>query len=384
MTQRFLRNSVWIDPLEGIYRGDIRIQNGCVDRLEIRETLNPHTVIASLPEFWLPGFVDLHSDAIEKIVEPRPRVHFPLPFALRNMDRRLVTSGVTSCFHAISFAGKERGLRSPQKATALIEALHAARDQSRCRNFIHARYEVSDPVGPIHIKELIERGLIDLLSFMDHSPGQGQFRREKDFIRYLMLTYTKTEKKCRALLREKRQTYAGANERLIDLAQLAKQHQIRFVCHDLDNPAEAGAWASLGASISEFPMTLDAAEASLAAGLATFLGAPNLVRGESSGNGIKASAAIQAGFASGICSDYLPESLLGGLQKALQLGGHPLTLPQVVALFTRNPAKAANQEMLGRVCDGAPADLIRLAWEGDNLRLKETLIAGETVFFEAD
>lgn len=384
MSQRNLRKIVWVDPREGIYRGDLTIQHDYVDRVDVGETLAPDTDPATLAEFWIPGFVDLHSDAIEKTVEPRPRVHFPLPFALNNMDRCLVASGVTSCFHAISFAGKEMGLRSPQKATALIEALDAARHHSRCRNFIHVRYEVSDLFAPAEIKKRIEGGLVDLLSFMDHCPGQGQFRRDKDFIRYLMLTYSKTEKKSRALLREKRRTHAGAKERVRDLAGLAKVNRVKLVSHDMDNPAEAKEWAALGVSISEFPMTLQAAEASLAAGMATFLGAPNLVRGESSGNGVKASEAIEAGFASGLCSDYLPASLMDGLQKTLRLDRHRLTLPQAVAFFTRNPAEAANQKALGRIGAGYPADLLRLAWEGDNLRLKETIVAGKTVFFEAD
>lgn len=384
MSHRNLHNVIWVDPREGIYRGDIAIKHDYVDRVNIGETLDPGTDPTTLSEFWLPGFVDLHCDAIEKTVEPRPRVHFPLPFAIKNLDRRLFTSGVTSCFHAISFAGKEMGLRSPKKAMALIETLTAERDQTRCRNFIHVRYEVSDRFASAEIKTLIERELVDLLSFMDHCPGQGQFSRDKDYIRYLMLTYTKTEKKCQALLREKREKQAGAHERIRHLAKLAKDSRLRLVCHDLDNPAAAEEWASLGISISEFPMTLQAAQASLAAGLATLLGAPNLVRDESSGNGVKASAALEAGFASGLCSDYLPESLLSGLQRTLCLDQKRLTLPQAVALFTRNPAEAANQNSLGRIRNGYPADIIRLAWEGDDLRLKESIIAGKTVFFEAD
>ena len=375
MAEGHLKDILWGDPRRGIAKGTISIKHDHIERVSTLESLDPRLDPETISEFWIPGFVDIHCDAIEKVVEPRPRVHFPLPFAIDNLDRRLVCNGVTSSFHAIAFAGKEMGLRSPQRATALIDALDQARPALRSRSFVHVRYEVSDPHAPTSIGPLIERGAVDLLSFMDHYPGQGQFQREKDFIRYLMLTYTKTEKKCRELLKEKRRSYPSA--------QLARDQRVTLVCHDLDNPSTTEQWASLGISVSEFPLTLEAARASLDAGLATLFGAPNLVRGESSGNGVKASDAIDAGVATGICSDYLPESLLSGFETILRLPGNPIPLPQAVGLFTENPAQAAGRHSLGRIGEGYPADLIRVAWEGTKLRLKETIIGGKTVFFEA-
>src|SRR5690242_12833373 len=48
----------------------------------------------------LPGLIDLHCDAIEKFVEPRPEVHFELPLAFAEADWRLAGCGVTTEFHA--------------------------------------------------------------------------------------------------------------------------------------------------------------------------------------------------------------------------------------------------------------------------------------------
>ena len=59
----------------------------------------------------MPGIIDLHCDAIEKLVEPRPNTHFPIALALQEADLRLAGCGVTSEFHAVSLDDNEFGVR---------------------------------------------------------------------------------------------------------------------------------------------------------------------------------------------------------------------------------------------------------------------------------
>ena len=382
MKTRQLRNAVWVDPGEGVFRGTIHVKFDYIDRIDIEARLDPPPRARDLGEWILPGFVDLHSDAIEKSVEPRPRVRFPAAFAIQSLDRRLVANGITSCCHAVAFAGRELGLRSPERAQELVSCLNDQAHQSRCRSFIHIRYEISDRESVGKIESLIGKQPPQLLSFMDHSPGQGQFRREKDFVRYLMLTYSKTERKCLAMLAEKRERLEGAEERIERLAQVARGQRLKLVCHDLEDPDDLPFWTAHGISISEFPISLTAARASLKSGCSTLFGAPNLVRGQSSGRGVKASRAIAESIASGICSGYLPESLLPGFQTIIDSPDNGLDLDTATALFTRNPAEAAGLRSLGRIGEGYPADLIRVAWEGERLCLKETIVGGKTVFLD--
>lgn len=57
----------------------------------------------------MPGMIDLHCDALEKEVEPRPDVHFPLDFACAQSDKRNAAASITTVFHALSFANHELG-----------------------------------------------------------------------------------------------------------------------------------------------------------------------------------------------------------------------------------------------------------------------------------
>ena len=72
----------------------------------------------------MPGLIDLHSDAIEK----RPslvRELFPLDFAVAQVDRRNAAAGITTPYHALSFANSEWGVRNNQTAAEVVRALRA-------------------------------------------------------------------------------------------------------------------------------------------------------------------------------------------------------------------------------------------------------------------
>src|SRR5690606_39301784 len=104
----------------------------------------------------LPGLIDVHCDAIEKEAEPRSRVLFPLDFAVAQVDRRNAAAGITTPFHALSFANNEWGVRNNDVAAGVARAVHAFRRQGLGDNRVHCRYEVTDPTAKPVLQALLE------------------------------------------------------------------------------------------------------------------------------------------------------------------------------------------------------------------------------------
>src|SRR5690242_18727500 len=63
----------------------------------------------------LPGIVDLHGDAFERQLMPRPGVHFPYVPALVETDRQLLANGITTAYHGLTLSW-EPGLRGAEAA----------------------------------------------------------------------------------------------------------------------------------------------------------------------------------------------------------------------------------------------------------------------------
>ena len=88
----------------------------------------------------LPGIVDLHGDAFERQMMPRPGVDFPIDVALIDSDRQAISNGITTVFHATTWSW-EPGLRSGDNARALLEAIEALRPQLAADTRFHLRHE---------------------------------------------------------------------------------------------------------------------------------------------------------------------------------------------------------------------------------------------------
>ncbi|KJS30019.1 MAG: phosphonate metabolism protein PhnM, partial [Pseudomonas sp. BRH_c35] len=170
----------------------------------------------------MPGMIDLHCDALEKEVEPRPGVHFPLDFACAQADKRNAAAGITTVFHALSFANHELGVRNNAFAAEIARAIHDWQSHALVDNRVHARYEVTDETAPAELSTLLEAGHAHLLSFMDHSPGQGQFRDVEAYRQYLARTYKTDATALDDILTRKVQAAQGALQRMEALAAQAR------------------------------------------------------------------------------------------------------------------------------------------------------------------
>lgn len=304
----------------------------------------------------MPGMIDLHCDAMEKEVEPRPGVHFPLDFACAQADRRNATAGITTVFHALSFANHELGVRNNVFAAEIARALVSWQAHALIDNRVHLRYEVTDETAPPVLSALLQDGQAHLISFMDHSPGQGQFRDVEAYRAYLAKTYKTDAAQIDQILAHKAEAAQGAMQRMEQLAQLARACGVSIASHDDDSPQKVDVVKALGAVVSEFPVNLETAQAARAQGLATLFGAPNILRGKSQSGNMRALDAVLAGVADCLCGDYSPAALLPSVMKLPDLAG--ISLAEAVALVTCNPARAAGLHDRGEIAVGKRADLI--------------------------
>src|SRR5882757_4933552 len=88
----------------------------------------------------LPGIVDIHGDAFERQVMPRPGVGFAMDIALLDSDRQAVANGITTVFHGVTWSW-EPGLRGPENARAILDALESLRPQLGADTRFHLRHE---------------------------------------------------------------------------------------------------------------------------------------------------------------------------------------------------------------------------------------------------
>ncbi|ARP80282.1 alpha-D-ribose 1-methylphosphonate 5-triphosphate diphosphatase [Bordetella genomosp. 8] len=326
----------------------------------------------------VPGLVDLHCDAIEKEAEPRSRVLFPLEFAVAQVDRRNAAAGITTPYHAVSFANREWGVRNNETAAQVIRMVHAFRQHSLVDNRVHCRYEVTDPHAVPVLSSLMDEGVVHLLSVMDHSPGQGQFKTLDAYLEYMMGNHGMSREQAEEAAQAKTAAREGAVGRVEHLLERARLNGIPTASHDDDSVHRIAAMRALGVAMSEFPITLDTAKAAVSCGLPTILGAPNVLRGQSQSGSMRAIDAIRAGVASCLCSDYQPSTLIAAAFVAARQASLPL--PRALALVTSNPADAAGLRDRGRIQAGLRADLTAVAMVGGQPLVSHTWSAGRQVF----
>lgn len=328
---------------------------------------------------WLmPGMVDLHCDAIEKEAEPRAKVLFPQDFACLNIDRRNAAAGITTPYHAMSFAHAEWGVRNNDTAADLVRAVKRFKAHALVDNRIHVRYEITDITAMPYILALLDEGGIDLLSIMDHTPGQGQFKHLETYVAYMMGNHGSSREAAEKVAEEKMRARATADERVLTAMARARELGVPTASHDDDDPARIATMKELGATMSEFPINLDTARAAHEAGLATILGAPNVMRGGSQSGNMRAFEAIAAGVCDCLCADYAPATMLAAVSCLVARDG--LALHDAARLVTLGPARAAGLADRGEIAVGKRADLISVAHPGGQAAVSATWVAGRQVF----
>jgi len=338
------------------------------------------TVIDVQGRLIMPGLVDLHSDSLERSIEKRKGVFFDIDFAVLNLDRQAAACGITTFCHAVSFDDNELGLRSPEEAEHCVRTIKAFNDspQALVKHRIHIRYEVGSERSFQIVARLAEEGLVDLFSIMDHTPGQGQFKSMASYVRYLACEHQVPEYQVIEKARQKQAGNARDWELVSALARTVGSAGIPMLSHDDDTIEKIDLIQTLGIRACEFPITLEAARKAGDAGLHIFMGAPNLVRDQSTSGSLKASDVLRQDLCTGLVSDYYPESLL---QAALMAEKHTGSPASALRQVTAGPGDyLCAPDRPGRLTPGADADIIIVDQSHTWAHITHTLVKGRTVF----
>ena len=335
-----------------------RIINICNSDIKAKKTINVHG------GYVMPGFIDVHSDKIEQFIYPRPKARFPFELALKECEKELLQLGITTIYHSFSLYKDELLGKSPLRTKEnVLEMAELIANIHKRRHLIHHRFHLRIEIDNIEAydiaKEMMERGLVHEISFMDHTPGQGQYR-SLEVYRDTVDKYHGMENEAMTfeeVLEHHKEKGMLSFEQLKELADMAHERNITVASHDDDTVEKLKINQRLGVDISEFPITEDTAKAAHDMNFYTVAGAPNILLGGSHSGNMSAADAIVQGCADILCSDYFPQAILHSL--FIMRDKYEQSLPEMVKKVTLNPAKAMRiDKNYGSIEKGKKADIL--------------------------
>lgn len=311
-----------------------------------------------------PGFIDVHSDALEKERQPRPTATLPWDFAMASYESKIVGAGITTIFHGAGFhRNSSHGVdRDPENALELCRVVDA-HESARVDHRVLHRFNVRGDGTALIEQRLTELNVATehgpiLLSHEDHTPGQGQYADVERFIDSLVKGGEDREEATQRVhqrIADAQRTEVLRQENAQWMAHLAATGQARLVGHDLDTAEAVDVMIDRGGVMAEFPTTLEAAERARERDLFVIAGAPNVLRGGSHSGNVAAKELIGRGLVDALASDYLISGLLGGVTLLIRQG---IAEPhEAFALITSGAAAAAGLPDRGSLVEGMRADL---------------------------
>jgi alpha-D-ribose 1-methylphosphonate 5-triphosphate diphosphatase len=317
----------------------------------------------------LPGIVDLHGDAFERQMMPRPGVDFPIDVALVDSDRQAVGNGITTVFHATTWSW-EPGLRSGDNARQLLEAIETLRPQLAADTRFHLRHETFNLDAEAEIAQWLSDRRVDLFAFNDHMDSTVESVANPRKRARMVERCGVSSEEFDLLVTRVVSRAAEVPNSIARLARAARSANVRMLSHDDASPAMRKAFRAEGVEIAEFPINEETAREASEAGDFIVFGAPNVVRGGSHTGWTKAADMIAKGLCSVLASDYYyPAQLLAAFRLA-EDGVLPLS--QAWSLISAAPAQAAGLIDRGVLAEGHRADIILV---DDEVPLRPRIVA---------
>ncbi len=327
----------------------------------------------------LPGIVDIHGDAFERQVMPRPGVHFPLDVALLDTDRQMAANGITTAFHAVTWSW-EPGLRGRGTLVALMAALEALEGRLVVDTRLHLRIETWNLAAMDELSQWLRAGKVDLLAFNDHFEEiYEQCCRDEQKIGQYAGRAGVSHDAFRGLLEEVRKGAPEVPAALRRIAAAAEEAGVVRLAHDEETLEDRRLYRSLGVRISEFPEVEEVARDAAAAGEAVVFGAPNVLRGGSHTGSPGAADMVRKGLCTVLASDYYYPALLLAPFRLAEEGVLPLE--EAWPLVSANPARAAGLDDRGALAEGMRADILLVDPSGPVPRPAAALAAGRLLRF---
>ncbi len=302
-----------------------------------RIAAGPFPAIDLTGYYVLPGIIDLHGDAFERHIAPRPTAPFPALTGLRGADRDAAANGVTTAWLAQSWSW-EGGMRSPEFAEVLMKTLDDYRPEAMTDLRIQIRYETHEHGSADRLLAAVRRHAIDYVIFNNHldeavkmatlNPANLSDWASKS---------GRTSAELLEVVTKAKQLSKEVPRRLAGLADAFDVLGVRYGSHDDPEAETREFYSMIGAKICEFPLTQEAAAVARAVGDPVLMGAPNVVRGGSQSGNIAAIGLIRRGLCDALVSDYFYPALSQAAFRLVDDG--ILDLPAAWALISRNPAR---------------------------------------------
>lgn len=352
-----IKNGKIVTPTEIIEGKSLLIEDGCIyDICEFHG--NAEQVIDAHGRYIMPGFIDVHADKVEKIINPRPTAVFDFELGLKEVEKELLQQGITTIYHSFSMykdlAFGQCLLRTKEnvnKMAELIADLHNR--QHLIHHRCHLRLEI-DNLGVYDIaKDMMEKNLVNEISFMDHTPGQGQYKNLEIYRKSVEPSPQSFEE----IMEYHKDKEMLTFEQIKELAEIAHSKNITVASHDDDTVEKLELNQELGVDISEFPITMEVAKEAKKKGFYTVVGAPNILLGGSHSGNMSAAEAILNDCADILCSDYYPQAMLHSI--FIMHHQHGVPIPEMVNKVSLNPAKATRiDKEYGSLEKGKRADVL--------------------------
>lgn len=354
-----LENARIVTPTQ-IVEGSVHLRDGLIADIDS----GPHGVNHAIDldgDYLIPGLVDLHTDNFERLVKPRNSVDWPVMAALLAHDAHMVSAGITTIFDSLYVGHTGFGSRSFDTLKETISILQTCRQSRILRgdHWLHLRAEVSMEAMPAQFASVFPEASVRLVSLMDHTPGQRQWRDIDKYVamekRDFHLSQEEVDKFLEtAQIRHEKVSPANRAKLLAFVAG----HPIALASHDDTTVEHVEEAYAEGITISEFPTTVEAAETARAKGMHIVAGSPNVVLGRSHSGNVSVEELARRGLLDALASDYVPSSLLHGaflLHEKLAI-----PLPLAINMVSLNTARMAGLDDRGSIEIGKRADLVRV------------------------
>ncbi len=349
-----------------------------------------------------PALIDVHGDAFERQLMPRPGVFFPMETAVLETDRQLAANGIATTYHSITLS-YEPGLRSVEKAREMMQAIRDLAPRLTVENRVQLRWETFAFEALETLDWAMDAPLKPSLAFNDHlSMTMRSFDtriQDRAFEHSDAFTLADLDDPRLGPQRhQKHATRAGQSldehmemirriwarrpevvETITKVAEKARARGIPMLSHD-DTQAETRAfYRALGATVSEFPMTMGPVNDARDNGDLIIFGSPNAVRGGSHIGSLGAADMVEAGCCDLLASDYYYPAMLAAVDRLdREKRADRLTL---WSLVSSGPARAMKLTDRGEIAPGKRADLVLVDWpDTATPAIRGTWVAGRCAY----
>ena len=343
-----------------VVKGSLTSQHGLIQQID-QGLSSVSQAIDLQGDYLIPGLVEVHTDNFERHMMPRPKVRWDDSPALLAHDAEIAAAGITTVLDALGVGDADPDSVRGNDWDKVLNCISDFVDRGvlRADHFLHVRCELPAPNTLELFKPFVGHDLVKMMSVMDHTPGQRQWENIEHAWIYFSgkkgWTKQKFEERV-AMAQDAQARYAKPHRAY--LTQYCQDNQIALASHDDTTVAHVEEAFAEGATVCEFPTTVAAAQAARARNMLTIMGGPNVVRGGSHSGNVSAIELAKLGLVDILSSDYVPGSLMSATVRLTETTD--LSLPQAVALVSRNPAKSIGLHDRGSLEVGLRSDLVQV------------------------